>query len=342
MARPLRIEFEGAIYHVTARGNARQAIVLEDADRARLRRRLAGTVPRYGWELLAFVFMGNHLHLLFRTPRPNLSAGMQYFLSGYANWFARRHERPGHLFQGRFKACLIEEESHFWEVSRYIHLNPLRTQTPLVTHPRDWPWSSYPGYARQRDRVEWVDYDGLLSAWQGEAGGTDPARAYRRFVEAGMKCPPEHPFRSAAFGWILGCDEFVDRLRHRVTGKTALPAVPQQRQLVSCTVEQVLEGVAEFYGVSRASFTVRRGATARAVAAWLARRMTTATSRELAAEFGLSHGGSVSNLTRKVEQQRMESPEFRRQLQRLQERVADVTCAELNRTAAGRKTKNKT
>jgi len=204
MARPLRIEFEGAIYHVTARGNARQTIVKADDDRQRLRDGLDETVLRYGWELLSFVFMNNHLHLFFRTPQPNLSAGMQYFLSGYANWFSRRHQRPGHLFQGRFKAKLVENESYFWQVSRYIHLNPFRTRPPLATRLRDWPWSSYPGFARQRDRVEWVAYDLLLSAWRGQAGGTDPGASYRRFVEAGIKQPPPDPFRDAVGGWILG------------------------------------------------------------------------------------------------------------------------------------------
>ena len=321
MARPLRIEYEGAIYHVTARGNARQQIVLADADRTRLWEGLAAAAVRYGWELLAFVFMTNHLHLLLRTPRPNLSAGMQYFLSGYANWFARRHRRPGHLFQGRFKGHLVEDESYFWEVSRYVHLNPLRTRPPLAAHPRDWPWSSYPGYARRRDRVEWVAYDRLLSAFSGEAGGLDPARAYRRFVEAGIESPPENPFRVAAFGWILGGDEFVHRLRRRLAGEPSQPAVPQQRELASLTTEQVLEGVADFYGVPRTSFTARGGPAARAVAAWLARRLTTATLSELAGEFGLSHFGSVANLTRKVEQQRATSRAFRRQLELLQARL---------------------
>ena len=104
MARPLRVEFEGAIYHVMSRGNARQNIVEETDDWVRLRDRLAETVERFQWELLAFVLMTNHLHLFVQTPQPNLLRGMQHFLSSYANWFCRRHRRPGHLLQGRFKA----------------------------------------------------------------------------------------------------------------------------------------------------------------------------------------------------------------------------------------------
>jgi len=152
--------------------------------------------------------MPNHIHLFFRTPRPNLSRGMQRLLSGYANRYARRHRRPGHLFQGRFKGELIEDESYFWSVSRYIHLNPVRGKRPLVAHPRDWPWSSYPGYGHKRKRFAWVGYDLVLDAWQGIRGGSQPAVAYRRYVEQGLAEPPANPLAAAAHGWLLGSQDF--------------------------------------------------------------------------------------------------------------------------------------
>ena len=142
MARPLRIEFPGAIYHVMSRGNARRTIFRDEGDYQRLIDGLAVVVFRLGWDLISFVVMPNHFHLLVRTPQPNLSRGMQYLTSGYANWCGRRHRRPGHTFQGRFKSQLVEDESYFWTVSRYIHLNPVRGQRPLAAHPRDWAWSS--------------------------------------------------------------------------------------------------------------------------------------------------------------------------------------------------------
>ena len=176
MARPLRIEFPGAIYHVMSRGNVRQTVFRDDSDYQRLIKGLETVVGRLGWDLLCFVLMPNHFHLLVRTPRPNLSRGMQHLTSGYANWCSRRHRRPGHTFQGRFKSELIEDESYFWTVSRYIHLNPVRGKRPLADHPRDWPWSSYPGYDRRRRRVGWVAYEALHSAWRGESGGNDLPR----------------------------------------------------------------------------------------------------------------------------------------------------------------------
>ena len=174
MARPLWIEFPGAIYHVMSRGNARQTMFRDDSDYQRLIKGLETVVGRLGWDLLCFVLMPNHFHLLVRTPRPNLSRGMQHLRSGYANWCSRRHRRPGHTFQVRFKSELIEDESYFWTVSRYIHLNPVRGKRPLADHPRDWPWSSYPGYDRRRRHVGWVAYEALHSAWRGESGGNDP------------------------------------------------------------------------------------------------------------------------------------------------------------------------
>ncbi len=114
-----------SIYHVMARGNARQKIVRDDADRRRLIDGLEQSVVRHGWDLLSYVVMGNHLYLMVTTPRPNLGAGMQSFLSGYAIWSGRRWRRQGHLFQGRYRAEMIEDESYYWTVSRYIHLNPV-------------------------------------------------------------------------------------------------------------------------------------------------------------------------------------------------------------------------
>ena len=171
---------------------------------------LETVVGRLGWDLLCFVLMPNHFHLLVRTPRPNLSRGMQHLTSGYANWCSRRHRRPGHTFQGRFKSELIEDESYFWTVSRYIHLNPVRGKRPLADHPRDWPWSSYPGYDRRRRHVGWVAYEALHSAWRGESGGNDPEAAYRRFVEQGLARAPAKPL-SVRGAWLAAGQRDVHR-----------------------------------------------------------------------------------------------------------------------------------
>ena len=196
MPRRLRLEYPGALHHVMARGNGRQDIVRDDRDRQHWLDTLERTTGLFRWELFAFVLMSNHFHLFLRTPEPNLSRGMQRLLSGYAIWWARRHRRPGHVFQGRFRAQVIEDESYFWTVSRYLHLNPVRADQ-LVDHPRDWPWSSYPGYASARRRLDWVAYDTLLAALQGEYGGSDPSDAYRHYVTAGLRQPIASPLEGA-------------------------------------------------------------------------------------------------------------------------------------------------
>jgi REP element-mobilizing transposase RayT len=133
MSRPLRIQFAGALYHVTSRGNERRAIGLDDHDRRRRLDWLRRTVTTYGLRLHAFALMTNHEHLFVETPQPNLACAMRYLNGSYTGYFNFRHDRVGHLFQGRYKAVLIESEGHYLEVSRYIHLNPVRAG--LVAHP---------------------------------------------------------------------------------------------------------------------------------------------------------------------------------------------------------------
>jgi REP element-mobilizing transposase RayT len=305
-----------------ARGNGRQDIVYDDVDRQRVVDGLESTVGRYGWEVFSYVVMTNHLHAFFRTPQPNLSRGMQYWLSGYATWWCRRHSHQGHLFQGRFKGELVEDETYFWTVSRYIHLNPVRAG--LVDHPVEWPWSSYAGYAHRRRRVPWICYDTLLRAWQGEFGGSDPARAYRRFVEQGIEQPPASPFADTLHGWILGSQEFAKRLRGLLLQREVQPEIPSERELRGLDVSQVWSAVTRYYGVDPEALAQRgRHTEMRAVAAWLARRHTPATLREMAPVLGLGRAQSVGNLTRRVDESLATSTKLRRLIAKIEAQLAD-------------------
>ena len=302
MARPLRIEVPNAIYHLMARGNGRQTVFHNDGGYQRMTDGLAKTVSRTGWQVFAYVWMPNHIHLFVRTPKPNLSRGMQYLLSGYANWYAKRHQRTGHLFQGRFKAELVEDESYFWTLSRYIHLNPVRGKRPLVEHPRQWPWSSYPGYLRKSACVEWIDCKSVLEAWQGEMGGKNAEMAYRRFVESGLETPPTNPLDDALDGWLLGSEAFIQKIKKLLTTTPHVDELPKARRLTSMGANQVIAVVAAYFKTSPSSYQTKRSTAAgRDLAAFLAHRQTTATLRELATAFGLSHPDSVSNLIRRAE-----------------------------------------
>ena len=349
MPRRLRIEFEGAIYHVMARGNARQKIVRDDADRRRLVDGLEQSVVRHGWDLLCYVIMGNHLHLMVKTPRPNLGAGMQSFLSGYAIWAGRRWRRPGHLFQGRYRAEMIEDESYYWTVSRYIHLNPVRAG--MVTRPEQWEWSSYPGYRDARRAQSWVARDELLAAWNGDHGGRDARQAYVRFVERGLADPPPWPFRDAFGGWVLGSEQFLARLRSLASSLQSDPPVAEARQLCGLDPKRIFDAIKSFYGLDEAALLRRHDPhVARAVAAWLCRRYTEASLRELASSLGLSRADSVPNLTRRMETRLKASPELSSDLAEILKRASspeigfnlnNAKRTNASRKSAGSKTKNK-
>src|SRR6266851_3458446 len=154
MARPLRIEFADAIYHVCARGNAREQIFADEKDRTRFVQFLVESGRRFDVAILAFVLMGNHFHLIAQTLRPNLSRWMHWLSTCYTIFFNKRHRRSGHLFQGRYKSFVVEESKYLLSLSRYIHLNPVRGLSSGKGNPmqrrkrlRNFKWSSYPGYA---------------------------------------------------------------------------------------------------------------------------------------------------------------------------------------------------
>jgi putative transposase len=298
MPRRLRLQYPDAIYHVMARGNGRQDIVRDDVDRDRLVDHLGRGAIRCSWRVYAFAIMPNHLHVVLKTPHPNLARGMQAFLSGYANRWSRRHRFNGHVFQGRYRTELVEDETYLWTVTRYVHLNPVRGR--MVVHPSAWAWSSYPGYARHSRRLNWVAYDELLASWSSAFGGRDAAGAYRRYVTAGLAEPPDSPWKEAYQGWLLGSETFIDRVCAMVRGKPGPERRRESRLIQAVALSRVIEVVCASYQIDRAELK-RRGSRhpARAALAYLARKLTTVTNAGLVAELGVSRAESVPNLTRR-------------------------------------------
>jgi REP element-mobilizing transposase RayT len=205
MARPLRLEFEGAVYHITSRGNARHDIVADDEDRRMFLKLLGHVVDRYGWRCHAYCLMDNHYHVLIETPQPNLSRGMRQLNGRYTQAYNRRHCRVGHLLQGRFKAILVEKEVHLLELCRYVVLNPVRAK--LVAHPRRWRWSSYRETGGETDAPGWLTTEWVLEQF-GQRRRNAQAK-YRSFVAEGIgeACPWDQ-----VQGQIyLGGEEFIAR-----------------------------------------------------------------------------------------------------------------------------------
>ena len=160
MVRSLRLEFPGAIYHITSRGNAREDIFLDEADRKIFLSIIADTVTRYNWILHAYCLMGNHYHLMLETPDPNLSLGMRQLNGVYTQTFNRRHKRVGHIFQGRYKSILVEKGPHLLELCRYIVLNPVKAG--MVKRPEHWLWSSYKATAGMSKADGFLSMDWIL------------------------------------------------------------------------------------------------------------------------------------------------------------------------------------
>lgn len=300
MARPLRIQFPGALYHVTSRGNDRAPIVRDDFDRSKRLDWLRRTVETYAWRLHAFVLMDNHDHLFVETPEANLSAGMHYFNGGYTGYFNHRHGHVGHLFQGRFKGYLVEEEGHFLEVSRYIHLNPVRAR--VVRRPDQYRWSSFPGYVRLGCRVPWVTYARVLADYGGD--WATARQAYGRFVAAGIEEPLKSPFAEAIGGLILGSERFVDRIRQLLGNLPEDPDVPdRQRIREHAPLDAIAAAAAAYFGCDLQDWTAGRRTDdlSRALGAYLARRRFGYSAGQVARAFGYANHSSVSRAIRRVE-----------------------------------------
>lgn len=210
MSRPLRVEMAGGVYHVTSRGDGREDIFLDDDDRQQFLAVLRHAIDRFGWRCLAYCLMTNHYHLLLETPAPNLARGMRQLNGIYTQRFNRRYGRVGHVFQGRYKALVVQKDRHLLELCRYVVLNPVRAG--MVKRVQDWPWSSYRATAGQKATPEWLATDWLLRQF---AGSRRQAIAlYRRFVTAGSEV---HPWRDLIGQIYYGDESFVQQVAQGTT-----------------------------------------------------------------------------------------------------------------------------
>jgi putative transposase len=207
MARPIRIEYAGALYHVTARGDRREDIYLDDGDRLDWLNVLSLTCQRFNWVVYAYCQMNNHYHLLVETVDGNLSKGMRQLNGVYTQRFNQRHDQVGHLFQGRYKAILVQKDSYLLELSRYVVLNPIRAR--MVKNLNQWAWSSYPATMGTAIEPEWLDADWLLSQFGKQRR---PARGkYHEFIMQGKGL--SSPLKDTRHQLILGDDAFIEQFR---------------------------------------------------------------------------------------------------------------------------------
>ncbi len=223
MARPLRIEYPGAIYHITTRGNARQPIFKDDKDREVFLEVLGHVVDRYNWLCHAYCLMDNHYHLLIETPEGNLSLGMRQLNGIYTQRFNRKHNIVGHVFQGRFKAILVDKENYLLELCRYVVLNPVRAG--IVKLPWKYKWSSYGATAGMAESPSFLTTDWILSQFGHGAGNS-----YKSFVRDGVK--KSGPWENLRGQILLGGDKFVVGLEPYLKQAQKVREVPRGQRFV--------------------------------------------------------------------------------------------------------------
>ena len=205
MARPLRIQYPGAFYHVTSRGNERKAIFKSNYDRGKFLSYLESAHDRYGAIIHVYCLMENHYHLLLETPLGNLSQILHHINGAYTTYFNTKRKRSGHLFQGRYKAILVEKDSYCQELSRYIHLNPVRAR--LVDKPSEYRWSSYPYYIGKERKPAWLTTESVLGYFGQKESWAE--RNYRKFVEDTSGLETKNPLKDVFASTFLGSPDFI-------------------------------------------------------------------------------------------------------------------------------------
>ncbi|MCP5419013.1 MAG: transposase [Gammaproteobacteria bacterium] len=224
MARPLRIEFAGALYHVTSRGDRQESIYEDDTDREAFLTVLAEVVERFHWTCHAYCLMPNHYHLVIETAEANLSKGMRQMNGVYTQASNRRHGRAGHLFQGRYKGILVDKDAYLMELSRYVVLNPVRAG--MVESPEEWPWSSYRAMIGKAPAPKWLAVDGLVGQFSDNR--RTARRRFQRFVRDGMGEAVWDKLRQQIY---LGDESFVEKMQSnaQISGdSTSIPRFQQR------------------------------------------------------------------------------------------------------------------
>ncbi len=324
MARPLRCEFPGGWYHVTARGNERKNIFRDDRDRGHFLEVVSGLEERFGLEVHAYVLMSNHYHLLLRMRgERGLSAGMHFLGVSYSVWFNRRHGRSGHLFQGRFKAVAVDFDEWGAALSRYIHLNPVRTARHgldkraraadrkglggtggkeevlrrLATM-RDHRWSSYAAYVGGSRGADWLHTEEVLAKFGKGARGR---REYRKYAEEAIRSRwQESPWENLVGGLVLGGKELLEKVRQ--TTKADAAQQPGWKQIARrVDLADVVAAVSRLRGGAWEDDGHRRGDWARPMVLMAARRLAGIKNRTLAGWMGSKDDSAVTQAVKRLE-----------------------------------------
>ena len=295
MARQWRIEYPGALYHVLSRGNGRQGFFLSDKDRLTFLDLLKEVTERYTIDIYAYVLMGNHYHLLLRTQTANLSRAMQWFGTAYTRRFHLHNRTSGHLFQGRFKSIIVENEAYLLRLSCYIHRNPSRAG--IIDRLADYPWSSYRYYAYKKRPPAWLSTGMILNQFN----TANPQAAYRKKVQhyANEKASP---WEDVQYGLAYGSRAFMDQLKNRFLNERLDPELPQCKLLRDHVDAQALARQAsvalglDLEALRRTVRIAKQGMEKRDMLIYLLWDSGRLSNQRIASLLGLTH----SNISRRV------------------------------------------
>jgi REP element-mobilizing transposase RayT len=310
MARPLRIEYPGAFYHITSRGNERRVVFKSERDRGKFLSYLGSATERYAAIVHVYCLMDNHYHLLLETPAGNLSQIMHHINGAYTTYYNTKRERSGHLFQGRYKAILIEADEYAKELSRYIHLNPVRAG--MCAHPEEYPWSSCRYYGVERKAPDWLQR-GFILDYFGKDFSVSMKR-YRDFVQAAMGESYDNPLAELEHSVILGSGPFVAEIRDRYLKHTAhdrdLPAL--RTLLKKPSLDQIEHAVD--------AVLLCEPKLARQVKLHLCQRYSGMTLTEIGLRFGVGPSG-VSQASQRIALKRSKDQKLSKIVKRIEKNV---------------------
>lgn len=313
MSRPLRIEYPGAFYHITSRGNERRPIYKTEKDYERFLGYLESATERYGAEIHCFCLMPNHYHLLLETPRGNLHAILHHLNTSYTNYFNSKTGRAGHLFQGRYRGILVDRDNYALELSRYIHLNPVRAR--LVKDPSQYPWSSYLAYSGREKGWYWLQTEFILE--QVSSKKKEACRQYQRYVREAVEKNAEDPLRKAVASAVLGSEKFVEWVKtNRMEGIKPHRDIPALRRFsprpdLSSILKESERGLGE------GSFLTRK------VALYLAHRLSGLSLGEIGKSFGGIGPSAVSQNTHRFQVSLKQDEKLFEKVEKIKKRLSE-------------------
>ncbi|MEE8329451.1 MAG: transposase [Thermodesulfovibrionia bacterium] len=318
MARPLRIEYEDAVYHVTARGNDRKKVYFCKTDYPKFLEYIAKAKKKYGILLHCYVLMSNHYHLIIETPDANLSKALHHINGSYTSYINNKRKRSGHLFQGRYKAIVVSKDSYLSELSRYIHLNPVRAG--IVQSPEEYPYSSYKAYiSKEKDNL--LNQELVLGLLCGNE--MQAKRKYRKFVDSAIGAEPDSPFENVYGGIILGANKFIKDTLSRIKEEYLQREEISNRKLLQSRhdVEEVIEAVARYFKAGREYLINNRNRRCRKIAIYLLKKHTGVTNREIGEIFGGLSYSAVSRGNERFQTQLQKDRKLKKEIKKIESKM---------------------